>query len=133
MPSASLRTVAYRGSHGLKAISAQEGRVLGDHDVARVEHQAAREVQPLLAAVDDEDVVGGAADPVAAQPLRDLRPENRQAHRRGVLQGGGMLGDQELGEHLGQLRDGEQRRVGVAAAEADHLGVGAQPEQLPDR
>ena len=88
IPSASVRTGAYAGSVGANAISAP--RNVGFSvtiDVAGVDDQLGREVEALLGALDDQDVVGGAGHAVAGEALGDLGAQPRQAVRRRVLQG----------------------------------------------
>ena len=64
MPSASVRTGAYaRLGGGERDQRAEERRVLGDDHVAGVDHQLGGQVEPLLAALDDQHVVGGAGMP----------------------------------------------------------------------
>ena len=97
MPSASIRTAAYaRLGRGERDQRAQERRVLGDDHVAGVDHQLRGQVEALLAALDDQHVVGGARHAVPGEPLGDLGPQLRQAVRGRVLQGGGVLGREQV-------------------------------------
>ena len=61
---------------------AEERRVLGHDDAARVDHELGGEVETLLAALDDQDVVGGPRRAVVGQPLRRPARAARAARSR---------------------------------------------------
>ncbi len=127
---------AHRGVGGLAGIErdhgAEEGGVLGHHDVARVQDQLGGEVEALLGALEDEDLVEAARDAVGRHPLGDPRPQRRQPVGDRVLHDAAVLAREQVGVDGAQLVDGEQVWRGVAAAERDDRRVRAVLEELAD-
>ena len=64
----------------------EEGGVLGDHDVARVDQQLGDEVESLLTAVQDQHLVGGARHALVGHPPGDLATKVLRTVRHRVLQ-----------------------------------------------
>ena len=110
----------------------QEGRVLGDHRVTRVEHQLPDEVEALLPSLEDEHVVGRAGHAVADHARGDVLAQRRQPVRDGVLERDVALLGEQLVEDGPELLDRELVGVGVAAGERDDAGIGAVAEQIAD-
>jgi hypothetical protein len=133
IPSSSIRTAAYVGSYGLKAINAPRkvGFSVITTSPALITSFVA-EVQTLLAALDDQDVVGAAADAVPGDAFGDLLAELRKPVGCCVLQREGVLGNQQLIEDRVQVIHREQRRIGISAAERDDVRVSSKLEQFSD-
>ena len=106
-------------------------RLAQDH-VARVDEDAGDEVERLLRAGGDDDVVGVGADALQRHDLDDLLAQRRVALRAGVLQRlRAVLGDQRRGL-LADDVERERGQVRHAAGERDDLGPVRDREQRAD-
>ena len=118
------------GVHGLQ--SAQEGGVLGEDDVARLEQHLHQQVEALRAALHGQKLAGAGLD-------AHLREERARA----LDEGGKALGGAVLQKRRavlckrfhGQFGDDlrlQSRVGGVAAGKGDHAGLAQQFEDLAD-
>ena len=112
---------------------AEERRILGDDPVALVDEQLGDEVEPLLAAVQDQDVVVRALHTLVGHATGDLRSQVRTAVRHRVLQCVPAVLDDRSSEHVFELLEREQGRVGVATAERDDRRVGTELQEVAYR
>ena len=111
----------------------EEGRPLGDDDVAGVDEQLGREVQALLPALGDQDVVGGARHPVGGEPRSDKCPQLGQPVRGRVLQRRRVPRREQVVVDLVELVHREERGIRVAAGEGRDPGIACESEELTDR
>ena len=110
----------------------EERRVLGDDHVAGVDHQLGGQVEPLLAALDDQHVVGGCRPCRPGSAARRPGPGAAAGRWRRCTAGRRRVPGRAAARTPSELVDREEGRIGVAAAEGDDLGVGAEPQQLAD-
>ena len=108
------------------------GGGLGDHHVTRVDEDPGHQVQGLLAADRDDDVLGGGVHALERHDLADQLAQLRVALARAVLQGLGAAGGDQLADELADGVQRQRRQVGHAAGQADHLRTGGDREQGPD-
>jgi len=108
------------------------GGGLGDHDVPRVDEHPRHQVQRLLAADGDHDVLGGGVHALECHDLADQLTQERVALARAVLQGLGAPGGDELADQLADSVQRQGRQVGHAAGQAHDLGTRSDCEQGPD-
>ena len=123
-----LRFVGAENGHG-----AGVGRRLGDHDVAGIDQRLADQVDRLLAAGGDDDVVGVGIHALGAHHLADALPGLGEAFGGAVLK---RLGRRLLRDprHLrGEALRWEGRGVGKATGERDHLRPGGDLHQVAHR
>ena len=101
---------------------AQVGGCFHQHHIARVQEDAGHEVERLLRAVRDQDVVGLRVDAAGREDrLRDILAERTVAFRRAVLQRG-RRGRREHALHGRRERlRGKEVRPGQPAREREHL------------
>src|SRR5438046_895811 len=114
-----------RHGQGLGAERAEhlEGaRVRGllDRDrVTRIEQRAGDQVEALLRAVDDQDVVGPRLEPEAQEVRREILPERRVAARRVVLEQRRTVLADHVVQHAAERLGRAEAAVGHAAGAAD--------------
>ena len=97
-------------------------RQLHEHDVAGVQHAPADQVDPLLGAGRDEDLLAIRPDAARLENL-DRRVDQRlRPPRRPVLQNRRVAAGEQLPRDLLELLPGERRGVRVARRERDHVG-----------
>ena len=119
--------VAWHGEEARAAVAhrVQRPRVRGaldDDRIAVVEQHGTEKVHPLLRTGGDQHLVGFCLTAHAGgHPLCDIFLERFIAVRGAVLQNVLALARQYL-RGLGELRDGEDRRVGVPAGKRDDAG-----------
>ena len=127
-----VQVVGFVGVEGLQG--AQIGGPGHHHRVAAGEEQLAQQVEPLLRARRDHDVVLVAGDAVERHAFGDPAAQGQVALAHRILQGHGGLG--RIGEDgvIGGLDAGrrEQAGVGNAAGEGEDVGLIQQLQQLAD-
>ncbi len=121
------------GPTGLPGLERTEiGGLLYGNWSAGVDQQAPEQVEALLRAGGDEQLLGGHWQIKAAQPAC------HKLAQRGVALGGAVLqaGERRLGEGLltggADLLGGEELWGGEATSEGDHLGLSRELEQVAD-
>ena len=98
------------------------GRLLDGHEVAGVQERARDQIEALLGAVDDQNVLGPRLEAKAQEIAGEILAQGRVAARRVVLeQLAPFLADDPV-EHATEGIRGEQRAVGNAARERDDAG-----------
>jgi len=90
---------------------AHVGGSLDQHHVARVDEDPGHQVQGLLRADGDHDLVGVSADLLGRHHVADPLPQSRVALRGAVLQRGRALAGDQLADHL--AHDVERERGNV--------------------
>ncbi len=130
------RELAVDGLMGAEGLQRPEiGRPRHQHHVAGREEQAADEVERLLRARGDEDVVDGAGDAARRHRLHEEPAQRRIALARRVLQRDRRT-SRIAEDALGGRSDGgarEESGIGDAAGEGHDAGIVEQLEQLADR
>ena len=113
--------------------TADEGRVLGQDDVARVDQCLGGQIGALLAARDDVQLIFLEVEALGFGQigLHGLA-QRGVAFAQTVLQHRDRVFPQHLFGDLVNLGGGEGLGRRIAAAERDHIGVCAQLEQLAD-
>jgi hypothetical protein len=110
----------------------QVRRLLGEHDVARLQQHRRGERERLLGAAGHQHLVGVRRQPARGQAGRDRGPQVRVALGRRVLQRSpGVLERGRVGG--AQARAVEQLGRGQAAGEGDHARARGQREDVADR
>ena len=112
--------------------SADIGRGLGDHDVARVEEHAGHEVERLLGPGRHDDVVGVGVDPLERHDLQQLVAQPLVALARGVLQRREPLVVQQPLHRVPDQVHGQGADVRHTPGQGDHLRAGGDGEQGAD-
>ena len=109
------------GAEGAEDLHCARVRRLLDRDeVARVEQRARDQIEALLRAVDDQDVLGARLEAEAQQVAREVLAQRRVAGRRIVLQELAPLLANDAVEHAAERVGREERAVRHAAGEGDH-------------
>ena len=109
---------------------ARIGRLLDGHEVAGVEERARDEVEALLRAVDDEDLLGAGLEPEAQQVAGQELAQRRIAARGIVLQQLPPLLADHAVEHPAEGVGGEEPAVRHAARERDQRRARAAAPRL---
>ena len=112
---------------------ARVGRRLGDHHVARVDQRLRHQVDRLLAAGGDDDVVEVGVHALGRHHLADALLGLGEALGRPVLERLGRALLRDPGHLRGEALGREGRRVGQAAGERDHLRSGGDLHQVAHR
>ncbi len=99
------------------------------HDVARVDQGPHHELERLLGAVGDDDVVGVGA---VAQRVGHPRPQRGEAGGRRVLEGAGGIVGQHLGGGPGDVLHRERVGGGQAPGQGQHVVALGDGEQVAD-
>jgi hypothetical protein len=99
------------------------GRRLSDDHVARVDQRLAHQVDDLLAAGGDEDVLRVDVGALGGHDVADRVLGDRQALGRPVLQRGRCRGGGYARHDRREVLGREGRRVGQAARQRDDLGA----------
>ena len=107
-------------------------RRLADDDVARVAEDPGDQVDGLLRADGDDDVVRVGGDALEGHHLADLLAQGRVALAGGVLQGDRAMVRDQLGDGAADDVERQAGDVGHPAGERDHLGARGDGEQGPD-
>jgi hypothetical protein len=111
-------------------------RPLGEYDVARVEEDPGYQVDRLLAADRDHDVVGRGAgrrvDPGQRHDLADAFAQRQIALTAGVLERRGALFAAELRHHLADRVERQGRDERGTTGERDDLGPAGHGEERAD-
>jgi hypothetical protein len=108
---------------------ARVGRLLHRDHVARIDERARDQVEALLGAVDDEDVVDPRLDAEPQEVGGQVRAEGRVAvAARRVLEEGRALGADDLVQHPAERVGREESAIGHALREGDQ-----RPGALGDR
>ena len=102
------------------------------HDVAGVAEHPGHEVDGLLAADGDDDVVGVGRDPFECHHVADLVAQGGVALTGAVLHRLGAVLADETADRGGDRVEGESGDVGHAAGERDDLGPAGHGEQGAD-
>jgi hypothetical protein len=99
------------------------GGLLDRHEVARVEERACDEVEALLGAVDDEDLVRSGLEAEAQQVGGQVAAQGRVARHRRVLEQHVALVPHNFVEGPPEGVGGEEAAVGRPAGERDHPAI----------
>jgi len=111
-------------SHCTKHLQCPDiGRRLDRDEVSRFQQGASNEVQPLLRAGDNEDLVGTAADPPTLGPGSNRLAERGIALTRAVLEKARSFAVQRLVEELPDNTDRIELRSWESRGKADHVGA----------
>ena len=111
----------------------QKGRPLHDGLAARIDQALAQQIERLLAAGGDDQLVGGHIfGALGLHELRQLLAQRLVALGGAVLQRGPGLGGQRLVGGLADAVDVEHRAVRKAACKTDDAGLAQQLEQFAD-
>ncbi len=130
--------VVHRGVDDLGLVGAEDPERadvaggLGDHDVARVAEHPGDQVERLLRAGGDHDVVGVRADALLGHHRADRLAQSGITLPGAVLQRGGAGAGDQVVHHLGHGVHRQRGEVGHPAGERDHLGPAGDGEQRPD-
>ncbi len=109
-------------------------RLLDDEVLLLVDQYLAQQIQRLLGAAGDEDVVRVDLHAVAAQiAVGNVLAQRSEALGGGILQGGGTLLAQHVLAGLVDGLDREQVRVGQTASEGDDLRIGGNFKDFADK
>ena len=107
------------------------GGLLDGHEVARIQQRARHQIEALLGAVHDQDLLGAHLEAEAEQVTGQVLAERRVAARGVVLQELPPFVADHAVEHAPERVGGEEARVGHPAGEGDdarhgsrHLAVG---------
>ncbi|GAA1928163.1 hypothetical protein GCM10009689_03660 [Brevibacterium antiquum] len=110
----------------------EEGRVLRDDDIAWVDEQLRHQVQALLGALENENIISIRCRTRARHAFGDLGPQSGQSRRGRVLQCGRTLLAQDLGIDLLEFGRGEECGIRVPTTEGGDGRIVTVFEQLTD-
>ena len=110
------------------------GRQLDEHDVTRIDQDACDQVESLLRAARDENLVTRGANVTIGEDLNDAVEQRTETPRRAVLQDGPVASSQELACDLPEIAPREHLGRGIPGRERDDVGyLRLQHPHSPDR
>ncbi len=123
-----------RLEHGKGLDRSQVAGALDGQAVPPVEEYLPDQVEPLLRAIGDQDLLRVYCQPPVLQiPVGQVLPERQETLSGAVLQDAVAAFGEHLDGGLPDLLDGEELGIGQSPGKGDHLGVDRNFEDLPDK